>query len=87
MPTPLASLLVWFILVYAGLGALFAGPFVAKGVEVIDPMARGASWGFRLLILPGSMLLWPLLLKRWAGGSVSPPVETNAHRRGARRAA
>jgi hypothetical protein len=50
-------------------------------VDRIDPMARGAGWGFRLLITPGAALFWPLLLVRWAAGSIAPTVETNAHRR------
>jgi len=52
---------------------------VGKGVDRIDPNARGAGLGFRLLILPGSAALWPLLLRRWIAGS-PPPAERNTHR-------
>ncbi|HBY62213.1 MAG TPA: hypothetical protein DEH78_20525 [Solibacterales bacterium] len=52
-------------LAYAIAGVLFGVAFVARGAEKIDPAARGASLGFRLLILPGSAALWPLLLVRW----------------------
>lgn len=52
---------------YGAAGLLFAVAFVARGVNQIDPAAREAGWGFRLLILPGSALLWPLLLRRWLG--------------------
>lgn len=64
---------------YSGLGALFAVPFVLAGVQRIDLAARGASWGFRLVILPGAIALWPLLLVRWIRGA-PPPRERNAHR-------
>ena len=63
-------------------GLLFALPFVARGIERIDPAAHGASWGFRLLVLPGAVALWPILLRRWWRGT-PPPVESNAHRRAA----
>lgn len=85
MPHPFAALLVGLVTTYLAMGAVFAAVFVTRGVDRIDPMARGAGWGFRVLIAPGSALFWPLLLVRWAAGSVAPPVETNAHRRGARR--
>ena len=48
--------------------------------RVIDPLARSGTWGFRLLILPGSALFWPLLAKRWFGGAPTPPEERTAHR-------
>jgi hypothetical protein len=85
MPHPLANLVVGLTSIYALIGAVFAVAFIVRGVDVIDPMARGAGWGFRVLILPGSVLFWPLLLVRWAAGSMAPPVETTAHRRRARR--
>ncbi|MDX2154193.1 MAG: hypothetical protein SFV54_25860 [Bryobacteraceae bacterium] len=50
---------------YFVIGLLFAVAFVFRGVDAIDPVARGASFWFRLLILPGSVALWPLLLVRW----------------------
>lgn len=50
--------------IYFGLGLVFAIWLVAVGVYRIDPMTRHTSIGFRLLILPASMLLWPLLAKK-----------------------
>lgn len=85
MTHPIATLIVGLMATYLGIGAAFAAVFVTRGVDRIDPMARGAGWGFRMLILPGSALFWPLLLVRWAAGSMAPPVEATAHRRLARR--
>ena len=68
---------------YTGLGLAFALAFVTRGVGRIDPAARHASWGFRLVVLPGVVALWPLLLLRWRSGRSEPPVESNAHRRAA----
>lgn len=47
----------------AGFGVGMA--FLLFGLERCDRAARGAH-GFRPLLLPGLMLLWPLVLWRWA---------------------
>lgn len=65
---------------YLAVGLLFSGPFVAVGVGRVDPHAARATWGFRLLIVPGAVLLWPLLARRWLSGLREPPAERNAHR-------
>jgi hypothetical protein len=51
---------------YALAGVVFALAFVTVGVARLDPAARGTSWSFRVLILPGSAALWPLLAVKWA---------------------
>jgi hypothetical protein len=70
--------------IYLLCGLAFALPFVFFGVKKIDPHATHGSWGFRLLIIPGTMALWPLLLRRWMSGVHEPPEECNAHRNAAR---
>ncbi len=70
---------------YAGIGLLFALAFVTRGIERIDPAAHGATPGFRLIVLPATIALWPWLLRRWLAGAAGTPVETNAHRRAAAR--
>ncbi|MBI1237854.1 MAG: hypothetical protein GC199_00780 [Alphaproteobacteria bacterium] len=50
---------------YGGVGAAFAILFLTFGVARVDPAAQGTSTAFRLLILPGVVALWPLLLVRW----------------------
>ena len=68
---------------YLACGLVFAIPFALVGVKKIDPHAAHGSWGFRLLVIPGTMAFWPLLLRRWATGVKEPPEERNAHRRAA----
>ena len=80
----IADVLVLLLLAYVGFGVVFAFPFVFYGANRIDPVALGSSWGFRLIILPGVVALWPLLLRRWVAGD-SLPRERNAHRNAARR--
>lgn len=67
--------------IYLACGLFVAIPFVLVGVRKIDPHAAHGSWGFRLLIIPGTMLFWPMLLRRWRRGIHAPPEECNAHRK------
>jgi len=67
--------------IYLACGLAFAIPFALVGVKHIDPQAAHGSWGFRLLVIPGTIAFWPLLLKRWASGTKEPPEECTAHRR------
>lgn len=83
MSETIAAGLVLTLGIYAGLGLLFAVPFVLRGVGHVDPQARAGSRGFRLAILPGVVAFWPLLARRWAQGR-QPPEERNPHRDAAR---
>ena len=47
---------------YAGFGLLFALVFITFLVNLMDIHARGGSFGFRIMILPAAMLLWPLIM-------------------------
>lgn len=50
---------------YLATGLVFAIPFAFAGAARMDPAANGATWGFKMLIVPGSAALWPWLLARW----------------------
>lgn len=82
--TIVANLVVLAVEIYLVAGLLFAIPFVARGVDRIDPVVRESSWGFRLIILPGVVALWPVLARRWITG-MPPREERNPHRDAARR--
>jgi len=71
----IAPILLVLAGVYLGVGAVHAVPFLIRGMERIDPAARAAPWSFRMLIAPGVVALWPLLLRRWlraARGAARP---------------
>jgi hypothetical protein len=53
---------------YAAAGAVFAVLFLLFGVVRIDNGTKGAGVVFRLLIVPGLVALWPLMLVRWISG-------------------
>lgn len=50
---------------YGMLGVFFALAFHLWGLHGIDAATRGAGIGFRLLITPGVVALWPLMAWRW----------------------
>jgi hypothetical protein len=83
----IAALLLVLMSIYVVCGLVFAAPFAFVGVGKIDPHAAHGTWGFRLLIIPGTILLWPLLAMRWFKGIHEPPEEWNAHRCAARKEA
>lgn len=60
-----AELFVNLLSAYMVIGVLFAVAFVMIGITRIDPSAGNSTLGFRLIVLPGAALLWPLLLRRW----------------------
>jgi hypothetical protein len=76
----IAAIILILLGSYLACGFVFAVPFVLFGVKRIDPHAVHGSWGFRLLVVPGTMAFWPLLLRRWLKGVHEPPEECNAHR-------
>ena len=76
----LAKALVYTLAIYAGLGLVFALPFVWFGVQRWDSDAQGSGVGFRLLILPGVAAFWPMFLYRWKRRITEPPVERTPHR-------
>lgn len=58
------DLLLTVALFYLAAGFIFALLFVFRWVDQFDEQAKGASIGFRLLLIPASTLLWPYLLRR-----------------------
>ncbi len=65
IPYPVAQVLVTFLAVYLVAGVVFAVAFAWKGASAVDSAARGATVGFRILITPGVVVLWPALLMQW----------------------
>ncbi|MBL9173625.1 MAG: hypothetical protein JNL10_08830 [Verrucomicrobiales bacterium] len=50
---------------YGVLGLIFALAFHGRGLPAVDTNTRGAGVGFRWIITPGIVALWPLLAWRW----------------------
>ena len=60
-----AELFVDALAAYGLMGSVFAAAFVTAGIDRVDPVAKHATLGFRLIVMPGVAALWPLLLVRW----------------------
>jgi hypothetical protein len=60
-----AELFVRALTAYGLAGIAFAFGFVIFGIHRVDPVAEHSTIGFRLIIIPGVVALWPLLLTRW----------------------
>lgn len=59
----MADLIYHLAGLYLALGVACALPFAVL-VQRLEPTARGASPLFRVLIVPGAALLWPLVARR-----------------------
>ena len=65
----IAQILVMIFYAYLALGLLAGLWLVFRGVGKIDEGMKGASWRLRLLLLPGSIALWPVLLRKYIQSS------------------
>jgi hypothetical protein len=61
----LIQILLIIVAIYLACGFVFMMPFIIKGVDVIDEGAHGSSIGFRIIIIPGAIVFWVLLLRKW----------------------
>jgi hypothetical protein len=59
-----ALLLYHVVIGYAVVGGVVGLLFIVFGVDRLDAASHGA-FAFRPLLLPGGMLLWPIVLARW----------------------
>ena len=79
----LVTAVTWALLslaAYLVLGVLFALAFVTRWARRVDPDAAAGSLGFRLLIFPGAVALWPLLVRRLRTAGAGVPAECTPHR-------
>ena len=60
----MGALIYWLAMSYLCCGGAVAVAFLAFGLDQIDPSARG-GYTFRPLLVPGLVLLWPLVLVAW----------------------
>ncbi|MEM8731167.1 MAG: hypothetical protein AAGF79_14745 [Pseudomonadota bacterium] len=56
----IVSAVEWWLI----LGCVVAVAFLLFGIDRIDEDARGA-YAFRPMLIPGILLIWPLVLWRW----------------------
>ena len=61
----MASAIVMGAAGWLAVGALVALPFAFFGAPRVLDGAKGSSIAFRLMVVPGAALLWPLVIWRW----------------------
>lgn len=74
---------------YAIVGLLLLVPFQRWALPVLDESSHGASRGFRVVISPGLVALWPVILRKWIAahrgidphGSPDGPISSRGIRR------
>ncbi len=68
--------------IYVGIGVLFAAIFFWRGQDRLGHAVTDATWGFRIIIVPSLVGLWPLLIwplrhsshtTPWPGGQADRP--------------
>jgi hypothetical protein len=61
----IAYFLLYLFYGYLAAGLLFGLWFVFRGVGRVEDGMRAASWRMRLILLPGSAALWPLMVYKY----------------------
>lgn len=56
---------VYIALFYLCIGLIFSILFYRKGMSKIDEIAKDSTLGFKLVVFPGVVIFWPLLLSKW----------------------
>jgi hypothetical protein len=63
------EILLIIVAVYLLVGVLFVIPFLMKGLNKVDQGAHGSTIGFKIIIIPGVIVFWPVLLSKWMKGT------------------
>jgi len=61
----LANWLLTGVSIYVACGIVFAVLFLIFGLRRMDAASIGAPISFKLVILPGLIILWPFVMIRW----------------------
>lgn len=76
----IGQLILILIGLYTAIGLAVALAFTFVGVKRLDTAAAKAPLRVRLLFIPGSVALWPIVLTLWKRASARPrPNQTEAN--------
>jgi hypothetical protein len=59
--------ILYIALAYLIVGLIFSIPFLTKWIKDVDEASHNTYWSFKLAILPGCIVFWPILLKKSLG--------------------
>ena len=57
-------LIIYILILYLAAGLLFSLPFLTRWIHLLDEATHDTSVTFKLTILPGCIVFWPVLLKK-----------------------
>jgi hypothetical protein len=61
----MAEIFVYSFYAYLTIGFFFGLWFIFKGAQKMDAGMKNAKWILRLMILPGTIALWPFMLRKY----------------------
>jgi hypothetical protein len=62
---PITSTIGWLLGLYLAAGMVTMVRFLLGGAERALPEPAAITWPARILMAPGAVLLWPVLVRRW----------------------
>lgn len=66
------EIILSIVSIYLICGFVFAIAFITKGIDKVDEGAHGSTIGFKIIIIPGVIVFWVLLLKKWLNANKEP---------------
>lgn len=60
-----ATAILTILAVYGAIGVVTGLAFITVGIGRVDPTVSGWNIPFRLMVLPGAIMLWPVIIMRW----------------------
>lgn len=61
MSEPTAQLIITGINIYIIIGIIYSVYFLTFKAPKVDPVFNRAKWSVKILMIPASVLLWPLI--------------------------
>lgn len=58
----IVEILLWLMGIYLAAGLIFSLYFLLKGAATLDEDTKDSPWHFKLIIWPGTVFLWSVLL-------------------------
>jgi len=71
MSIDVAEMILSALVLYIAGGLVFALAFLALGLRRVDALAAEGSTAFKVLIFPGIVGLWPIVLLLWLRAAVT----------------
>lgn len=57
--------ILYLVIAYLFAGIVFAILFLTRLIQVVDEATVESPWTFKLLIFPGCVVFWPVLLRKY----------------------